>query len=239
MSSTPLYKEIAKSIKSKILDGTYAYQSMLPSENSLANHYHVSRVTIRLALEELLSGKYISKMKGKGSVVCTDQLHVLNEKATKIISFSQEMKHLNKQVETKVLTYEIIPAEVMIAKALGIKAGGPTLHYVRVRYVDNVPYLVEEAWLDGIQYGDLSYTDLLHSKFEYFDHKKNLQVAFSHQVVHAKIVDKVISSQLNIEKNIPVINILQTTYLDNGKILEYSSTIFTSNHYAPSFIKMR
>lgn len=129
----------------------------------------------------------------------------------------------------------------MITKALGIKAGGPTLHYVRVRYVDTVPYLIEEAWFDGIQfqYVDLSYIDLLHSKFEYFDHKKNLQVAFSHQVVHAKIVDKVISSRLNIEKNIPVINILQTTYLDDGKILEYSSTIFTPNHYTPSFIKMR
>ena len=58
-SAIPLYEQMKDKIKEDIDNGTLVAGSRLPTENELSEQFHVSRVTVRKALEELVSLGYI------------------------------------------------------------------------------------------------------------------------------------------------------------------------------------
>ena len=61
-----IYAEIYKDLKQKIEDGEYAFQELLPSENTLVQEYDCSRNTIRRAISALVSNGYVQTIQGKG-----------------------------------------------------------------------------------------------------------------------------------------------------------------------------
>lgn len=69
MEDMPLYRTIYDDLRKKIEDGTYSENVALPSERVLCQMYHVSRSTIRSALNELCRNDYIVKSHGNGNFV--------------------------------------------------------------------------------------------------------------------------------------------------------------------------
>lgn len=67
------YEQISEDLIKKIDSGEFAIGLKLPSEQQLGELYSVSRITIRKALAELESKKYIEKRQGKGSFVKEQQ----------------------------------------------------------------------------------------------------------------------------------------------------------------------
>jgi GntR family trehalose operon transcriptional repressor len=61
-----IYEDIYKDLKMKIEDNTFAYQELLPSENTLIQTYSCSRNTLRRAVSLLVSDGYVQTMQGKG-----------------------------------------------------------------------------------------------------------------------------------------------------------------------------
>ena len=63
------YEEIAGIIRTRISDGTYPIDSMLPIQSNLAKEFGVSRMTIKKAIEMLtIEGLVLSKQ-GNGTKV--------------------------------------------------------------------------------------------------------------------------------------------------------------------------
>lgn len=70
-SSVPLYEQIYSYIKNEIINGQIPNNDKLPSTRKLANHLQVSRNTIDMAYDQLLSEGYIESVPKKGYYVCS------------------------------------------------------------------------------------------------------------------------------------------------------------------------
>ena len=68
-AETPLYMQLKEAIKAAIKDGTYPDNEKIPTEIELSEHYKVSRITVRRAVEELCQENYLVKRQGKGTFV--------------------------------------------------------------------------------------------------------------------------------------------------------------------------
>lgn len=68
-SPTPLYVQLAALLRNRILDGTLAGGSQLPTEGQLATEHQLSRGTVRGALLELESEGLLVRKPGKGTYV--------------------------------------------------------------------------------------------------------------------------------------------------------------------------
>ena len=68
-SKIPLYEQIYDYIKNDIQTGRIAYGEKLPSTRSLSRHLEVSRSTVELAYEQLLSEGYIESRPCRGFFV--------------------------------------------------------------------------------------------------------------------------------------------------------------------------
>lgn len=79
---TPLYEQIYLYIKENIMDGRISYQEKLPSTRLLAKHLEVSRSTVELAYEQLLSEGYIEAEPYRGYYVAQIEglYHLTQEK---------------------------------------------------------------------------------------------------------------------------------------------------------------
>lgn len=66
---TPLYKQIAKNIKSKINSDVYKIGDKIPSQRVLAEQYDVSMITVKKAISDLINEEILYSRVGKGTYV--------------------------------------------------------------------------------------------------------------------------------------------------------------------------
>ncbi|ONK11200.1 GntR family transcriptional regulator [Streptomyces sp. MP131-18] len=67
--TTPKYRQIADHLREGILNGTYPAGQPLPSEESLAGEFNVTRPTVRQAVAELRANGLVEVLMGRGMFV--------------------------------------------------------------------------------------------------------------------------------------------------------------------------
>lgn len=70
-----LYLQALETLKKDILNGTYPFQSKLPSEEILSNELNISRTTLRKILKVLNDEGLIESRHGSGSFVCNKSIN--------------------------------------------------------------------------------------------------------------------------------------------------------------------
>ena len=86
-SGIPLYEQIYEYIRHEIIDGKISPGEKLPSTRLLAGYLQVSRSTIDLAYDQLVSEGYVQTVPGSGYYVCdikTDFFEFHREKANRV-----------------------------------------------------------------------------------------------------------------------------------------------------------
>jgi DNA-binding LacI/PurR family transcriptional regulator len=68
-SPVPLYQQLLKEVRSRIVTGEWAVGSRLPNELDLASELGVSRMTVRQALSAAVDAGLLVRMRGKGTFV--------------------------------------------------------------------------------------------------------------------------------------------------------------------------
>lgn len=63
------YRRIAQELRDRIESGLYTVGTQIPTQESLAAHFAVSRVTVQRALRELVDAGHIDSQRGRGSYV--------------------------------------------------------------------------------------------------------------------------------------------------------------------------
>lgn len=66
---TPVYIQLKKMLQTQIEQGVYSCHQKLPSERDLCQHYSLSRMTARRALQELIAEGFAYTRAGKGTFV--------------------------------------------------------------------------------------------------------------------------------------------------------------------------
>ena len=140
----PLYGQLMNFLLSEIECDKFKEHEKLPSERELCERFCVSRDTVRQAIFQLEKMGYIYKKHGKGTFVAPKQL---KPDLYKFYDFTEEMKKLGKEALSKVLSFEIVPADKYIAKFLKIKENSNVHRIIRLRLVDSIPLIFEKTYL--------------------------------------------------------------------------------------------
>ena len=61
------YEEIAEDIRQDIMNGKYNVNQQLPLEKEMCEYYNVSRITIKKAVDQLVSEGLVVKRRGAGN----------------------------------------------------------------------------------------------------------------------------------------------------------------------------
>lgn len=145
-SSQPMYLQLVSLLKKMISQGSLKMGDVLPSEHEFCDMYHISRTTVRQALQALENEHMIERIKGKGTFVSSP---IYSRTLNNLYSFSGEMKKLGFVAGVKMLSFEKVAVSEQLLEYFNMddKEEKKLYEIKRVRTVNNVPLTLETVYI--------------------------------------------------------------------------------------------
>ena len=198
----------------------------IPSERELMTTYHVSRATVRRAIESLVADGLLRRIRGKGTFVSRPRL----ESRLHLMSFSQEMRRRGLAPSTVLLGVEadVPPAEV--ATALELHRDAPAWRLDRVRLADGQPIALENGWYPQAALPDLDRRNLSGSLYEVLEQVYGLGIDAAEQTLWGESADTLTARRLDAPLHTPLL-VFRRVSRAAGRPLEHVVSRYRGDRY--------
>ena len=146
MPAEPRYRRIAEELRQAIAEHAYGPGGRLPSEGALAEHYAVSRGTIRQALMLLRHDGLVTSRRGTRRVVLDD---APVQDFAQMQSFARWARSIGEVPDGAVIRQGWHPADGAEQRQLRLAAGASVFRVLRLRLLSGRPAMLERTSYPG------------------------------------------------------------------------------------------
>lgn len=217
-------------IRDQVLDQleTMAPGEPLPPERELAARLGVSRMTLRRALDELVSAGRAVRRQGAG-VFATGPKVGQSLAAT---SFSVEMHRRGLEPGARTLGSETTPAGARLGQRLEVSPGEPVLRVERLRLADGSPMAIELLHVPTSVVPGLDGSDLVDRSFyELLAHKYDVRISGGVQTIEPTVTDAEESDRLEVPLHSPALLFERVSRDQDGRVVEYVRSVYRGDRY--------
>ena len=140
-SRLPLYMQLQRALREAIERRVLGPEDALPPERDLAADFKVSRITVRKAIDVLVSEGLLTRRQGSGTFVCAR----VEKNFSKLTSFSEDMRARGRNPRSVWLRKAVGTVTPEEALTLRASPGTPVYRFHRIRYADDAPMALEYA----------------------------------------------------------------------------------------------
>lgn len=223
------YQQIINDISNKIRDGIYIPNKKLPTEETLAKNYKVSRMTVNKALSILEKDNLIYKIQGSGTFVKQNKI---NKKFGSSISFSEDITKNGGVPKSELLEYKItIPSNYPeIAKKFNISNDYKIIYFRRLRYTNNDKLAISHTYISSKIIPKINIEELNNSFYKYLKNNYNIIPICKNYIVSAILPNDEQKQILEIE-NTALLKVAHYSYTQNEEIFEYNETYYLGDKF--------
>lgn len=226
MRPARIAQEVRDAIEANYIVGSEP-AAVLPSERRLAEEFGVARATVRAALAMLREQQQIRSGGGGPAMVVDPRL----TKAPRLSSFTQDAQARGWHPSSLVLEAKEEPADVTVARDLGISPGAGVVRIRRLRLADRSPMAIEEVWLSQQLFPDLLSGDLGGSLYECLESRYGVVVFRHDRRISAITVDAAHAELLEIPSGSAVLFATQIGFDRRGRRLELGRSIYRGDRF--------
>ena len=220
------YVRIANDMKEKIESGVYKPNDQLPFEAEMCDHYGVSRITVKKAMDLLVNEGLVVKRRGAGTFVKNITLKTDSEypysTSNQFSGFANTEGHTH--VTSMVHDFQVVPANKEVAARLKIEEGDFVYYIERTRCSEGEPYVVEYTYMPIDVIPGVKREVLENSIYEHISKDLGLKIKSAHRTVRATLPTEKEEEYLKIDHCFPILEVEQVAFLDDGRIFEYSKS---------------
>jgi GntR family transcriptional regulator len=135
----PLYQQLQRGLRQAIENKLLGPDDALPPERDLAEQFSVSRITVRKALDGLVSEGLLTRRQGSGTFVSGR----VEKNFSKLTSFTEDMIARGRTPTSSWLRKAkgaVTPEEAL---TMGLSPGTPVYRFHRLRFADDTPMALE------------------------------------------------------------------------------------------------
>ena len=220
------YEEVKRNLLEII--SSLSPNEKLPSERELIDSLGFSRPTIQKALNELEKSGMIYRKPRQGAFVADRKLY---KSLNKLMSFAEDLAQNGDVAFTKLLEYEIIPADEIIASKLNLQVGDDVAHVIRLRYKNGVPIIYDDSYFAPFSIRGITCEELVTSIYQYIE-RHSYKVSMASEIFSADLVPEQIASYLEISKEKPTIKIDKVAFLSDNRPFEYTVSYKNPDKYS-------
>ncbi|WP_042694494.1 GntR family transcriptional regulator [Azospirillum sp. B506] len=222
----PLYLQLARHLRSLIVEGRLTDQDALPGERELAETFGVSRVTVRKALRELIAEGLLHQRQGAGTFI-NHSPHV-EQRLSVLTSFTEDIGGRGLKPESRWLSRSVATATPEEAMALGLRPGAEVVRLHRLRLADGTPLAIE---LSTLPTGFLPDPDLVQgSLYETLRGRGHPPFRALQRLSAIRLpVDQ--ATLLGVPDGAPALYIERRTFLESGTPLEFVRSHYRGDAY--------
>ena len=228
MENQALYIDVSKKILDDIMRGEYPENSPLPTEQQLLDKYHVSRTTIRKAVQRLKDEDVVYTVQGNGIFI---KPQVYTQPMMQFYSFTDSLKSSNVLIQNTIVSYEEIVADASIAKKTGHPEGSLFHKLCRLRLAKEYPLMLETTYLPKSRFFSLDIHILSKgSLYEFLRSNYHFHADTATETVRPVMPRPDEKALLQMPVNTPCVLLERFSYED-GKIIEYTKSIVRGDKY--------
>lgn len=225
----PYYLQIADEMRTNIRIEKWKEGDKIPTEHELCDIYHVSRITVRKAIEELVKDNLLIRKRAKGTFVKSIE-NIQPEHFTLVKSFTEEMKEIGIDIETTKVNIIINHADKKISQYLDVPIGEKVVLLKRLRKFDkqNLAY-----FLTYFKYDDIFSLNSFDYYGSFYSYLNNLGISVNNnrEIIEAIHPTQEVAYVLRISQNTPVLKRVRFASEASGNFKEYTECYYIGNEY--------
>ena len=223
------YQRVQDSLAEEIARGRRPPGARLPPERALAEHFAVSRVTLRRALAELEREGLVAR-DGRGWSVAGTA--VVGEPPNALMSFSEMAASRGLAPSSRVLMHRVRDATVDEAETLGLAPGAQLFELERLRFMDEVPILIDRSTIalalaPGLPDVDFSSSSL----YGVLEDRYGIHPSRARFAIDATAADERQASLLGLRLGGPLLRCSQITEDERGRAIERCEMVYRGDRY--------
>lgn len=221
---TPLYLQLARSLREHISSGGIDPGSALPSERDLSEMAGLSRVTVRKGIEQLVGEGVLFRKQGSGTFVAPR----IETAGTKLSSFSDETRARGEAPGVVWINKTYAQPTEEEAAALQISPTARVARLGRVRLAGGEPLAIEHAIIPADFLPDLE--SLGNSLYQALD-AHGFRPTSGTQRVRASLATPTEAGILSVRQNSEVLRIERLTRIPDGRFVEFTRSVYRGDRY--------
>ena len=224
---TSLYLQISSLLREEISSGLYEPSGKLPSEAELGRRFSVSRITVRLALDQLVEEKIVERKQGKGTYVSNKQFrHGLDT----LRSFHETLLIQGLKPEMKLLSRQVVEIPEALRTTFATK-NNQSMLIERLHIVDGQPIALGKSYLP-VEVQAINPESMAGKpSYKAIEEVTGLQVIRADIAITAQLADKKVAELLEIEIGMPLLIMKRLSYLSDGLCCDHSMFYIRPEHY--------
>lgn len=225
-SPVPLYIQFKEWLLNQIETGQWQDGQQIPSERQLGEAFDISRITVRQALKELMRDGLLESVPGKGNFVRRKPVAIFKPQ----VSFTVATQMQNQTPSSQLLAQQTVYAAHGLVRELEIPLNAPLLMIHRLRLVDGQPRVLQKAYVPLKVCPALSDYDFSkESLYQVLEETCELVPVRAKSSFEARLADKTEAEFLGLPRPAAVLVMRQTSYLANGRPIEFCRSIYRAN----------
>jgi GntR family transcriptional regulator len=227
MSAAPkslLYSRVETVLAGEISDGGLKVGDQLPTEDDLITRFEVSRITVRRAIQNLVSRGLIEIRRGKGTFVAPPKI---TQELTELSGFVEDMRALGRKPTARVIGKEVVTADTTVASHLALTKGERVVRIRRVRLADGVPLSYDETYLP-LKIGKQIITNNLKVEpiFSLLERKYGVPLIEAEYKLEAVAAEAEVAAALRVKQGSPIFRIERTSYSTDDRPVDYEKLYY-------------
>jgi GntR family transcriptional regulator len=225
-SPIPAYYQLKTMLLERIQSGFYKPGHPIPSERELSDKLHITRMTVRQAVNQLVQEGVLYREKGNGTFVSRSKFQQKN-----IMSFSDMVQYMGQTPSTRILHFEETLMNEKMMSLFGQKTSIPVYVVKRLRLADGEPIGIEEVYLPKEHCPGLDAHDLTGSLRRLLRDAYHQVITQADNIAEARRATSAEKNLLMMPTHMPVLQIACRYFTKAGNILYCEESAYRSDRY--------
>ncbi len=232
-SAVPMYLQLARSIEAQIRSGRLASGASLESEHKLCARHKISRVTARLAIDDLVRKGLVERRQGKGTYVAHS--HIRHDPAG-VNRFFDTLFAQHNGSDTRLVTFGPARPPRHVAETFNVEAGVDLVQFDRLYLLEGRPVGVALSWMMPEALRISRAQAEVQSSANLFEQVLGLRFGKVEVRIRAGLAGRRVARHLKISGRTPVLTLARTRFLTDGRVAEITQFVMNSSSYEFAFV---
>lgn len=220
----PLYLQLQRVLRDAISSRTFVVDDAIPPERDLATKFDVSRITVRKAINGLVTEGLLTRKRGAGTFVASR----VEKSFSKLSSFSEDMVSRGRRPHSVWVNRSAGAVTPEEALSLGLSPGSLVYRFHRIRYADDSTMALEYSTIPGYCLPSVEAVgDSLYAALEASGHRPVRAL----QRLRAISFNRDQAEQLSVNVGEPGLFIERRGFLADGRAAEFTQSYYRGDAY--------
>ena len=232
-SAVPMYVQLATSIEAQIRAGRLAAGESLESEHKLCARFKISRVTARLAIDDLVKKGLVERRQGKGTYVAHP--HIRHDPIG-VNQFFDTLFAQHNNPDSRLIAFGPARPPGHVASVFDVAADVDLVQLDRLYMLEGRPVGVGLSWMMPEALRISRSQAEVQSSANLFQQVLGLRLGKVEVRIRAGLAGRSVGRHLQIPERASVLTLARTRYLTDGRVAEVSHFVMNSSSYEFAFV---